>query len=275
MGNAIYCETKESSVPYVFDNTQVTVYSYEEVCFYIFQNASMITREQLGPEFLEWLQNDLEMSELAEKLREIRQSGKEWNLYLKTLFEGANYYEKEEVQLLFERMKEEETMPIAFRLKRQADNFVRFHKYLKAVRLYDEILKREDVSKELVSKIMHNKGVAYAKSRNFTEARRCYLRAYETDKNELSLSCYLVTFFLENREAEAKKQCEKLNVGEEIYERIYGDYIRSIDSYHESAEYQEVKKIEIEQKNQENDKADRRMKRLLNACKDEFCIQNR
>ena len=76
--------------------------------------------------------------------------------YLEVLLLSYNYYEKEEVLLLFERMKEEERFPRNIQLKRQADRFVEFHKYTKAVLLYEEILKDENLEAELASQVYHN-----------------------------------------------------------------------------------------------------------------------
>ena len=275
MGNVIYCETEETEIPYIFDNTRIAVYSYEELCYYIFENYSLITMKQFGEPFLHWLEENLKLGELAQTLRLLQEKECDWYEYLEILLLSYNYYEKEEVWLLFERMKEEERFPRNVQLKRQADRFVQFHKYTKAVLLYDEILKMENLNSEFVAQVYHNKAVALSKNWDFFGARQCFLKSYETDSNPLSLSCYFITFFIKQQITEAKQQKERLGIDDEIYQNVLAEYERSMESYQKSSSCEMYDKIQDDYKNGQLERAGNKVKRLIKGWKEDYRMQNR
>ena len=275
MGNVIYCETEESEIPYIFDNTRIAVYSYEELCYYIFQNYSLLTTKQLGEPLLQWMQEQLKLVELVQTLRQLMEQNCSMYEYLEVLLLSYNYYEKEEVLLLFERMKEEERFPRNIQLKRQADRFVEFHKYTKAVLLYEEILKDENLEAELASQIYHNKAVALSKNWDFTAARQCFLKAYEASPNTLSLSCYFITYFVNQQMAEAEKQKEQLGIESDVYESIVAEYKRSTDNYQKSSSYEAFQKIQEDYAAGQSDRAKSKVSRFIKSWKEDYRMQNR
>ena len=53
MGRIILCQPRQAVIPYRFTNTKVEVYSYEELCFYIYNNVALLNPEQLLYHFAE------------------------------------------------------------------------------------------------------------------------------------------------------------------------------------------------------------------------------
>ena len=47
MSGIIICKTKTADNPYTFLNTKITIYSYEELCYYIFNNMVLIGKDDL------------------------------------------------------------------------------------------------------------------------------------------------------------------------------------------------------------------------------------
>ncbi len=243
MGHAIYCETKEATAPYIFVNTRIPVYSYEEVCYYIFHHPSMISYEILGSEFRQWVKEKLGMEALAEELGSLAEEEADLLSYLRCFLQAANYYSKQEVALFFEHVKEEAKLPKALQLKKQADSFLSFQKYVRAIRLYDAILKTEEMDQELTGSIYHNKGVALSKNFELTAASDCFLKAYECAPNDVTLSCYLTIFFLLQQYEKAQQECERLGVAKETYDRILFEYRQSEESYTSSEEWKKGEKL--------------------------------
>ncbi len=104
------------------------------------------------------------------------------------------YYSIAEVKdfiLKRERMKNLSTPQ--FR-KLQADGFLRYHKYLKALSIYDEILEQNpDMNNnELLGAIYHNRAVALANNFEIEEAMNSYLKSYELTGNQKSIYEYLL-----------------------------------------------------------------------------------
>lgn len=273
MGNVIYCETKETTAPYIFTNTRIAVYSYEEVCYYIFHHPSMMSLEYFGAEFTDWLREKLNMEELADALEERKASECSLIAYLETFLLAANYYDKHEVALFFERLKTEQSLPKSVQMKKQADSFLDFHKYVRAIRIYDDILKQEGLTAEFRSAIYHNKGVALSKNFELKPALQCFKMAYETEPNEVSLSCYLTIFFMLNQYVEAKKEAERLEVPVEQYERLLKDYKRSSNSFEQTEQYEEYRKIKDALSYGQDKKAEARIDQLLHEWKEEYRVQ--
>lgn len=273
MGRVIYCETKETTTPYIFGNTRIAAYSYEEICYYIFQNPSMISFDALGTNFIEWVREKLQMTELADRLSEIYEGEHDLFSYLETLLLAANYYTKEEVSLFFEKMKAEAELPEEIRLKRQADGFLRFHKYVRAIRIYDSILEREELDAKFRSTILHNKGVALSKNFELEQAADCYVKAYETYPNEISLSCYLSVFFMLNQMEKAKEEANRLHIKQEEYERILKEYERTVQGYEQTLAYQEYVKAMEEEKYGQDKKARMRLDKMLSDWKEDYRTQ--
>lgn len=273
MGNVIYCETKETTAPFIFANTRIAVYSYEEVCYYIFHHPSMMSLEYFGAEFTEWLREKLDMEELANSLEKLASSDCTLLTYLETLLLAANYYDKHEVALFFERLKTEQSLPKSLQLKKQADSFLDFHKYVRAIRIYDDVLKQEGLEAEFRSTIYHNKGVALSKNFELKPALKCFKMAYETYPNEVSLSCYLTIFFMLNQYVEAKKEAERLEVPAQQYERLLKDYKRSSSGFEETEQYEEYQKIKGAFQYGQEKKAEARIDQLLQEWKEEYRVQ--
>lgn len=273
MGNVIYCETKETTAPFIFANTRIAVYSYEEVCYYIFHHPSMMSMDNFGAEFTEWLKEKLHMEELADSLEKLEASECTLLTYLETLLLAANYYDKHEVALFFERLKTEQSLPKSLQLKKQADSFLDFHKYVRAIRIYDDVLKQEGLEAEFRSTIYHNKGVALSKNFELKPALKCFKMAYETYPNEVSLSCYLTIFFMLNQYVEAKKEAERLEVSAELYERLLKDYKRSMSGFEETEQYEEYQKIKDAFQYGQEKKAEARIDQLLHEWKEEYRVQ--
>ena len=70
MGNVIICQTQEGKQPYVFENARIEVYSYEELCYYIYYNIPMLDENTITEKLLQWISEELKLNELAEKIRQ-------------------------------------------------------------------------------------------------------------------------------------------------------------------------------------------------------------
>ena len=100
MGKIILCEARQAVVPYVFVNTQVEVYSYEELCFYIYNNGALLYEEQFQGKLVQWIKSELEMEALANELMEKLASGSAFINILVAILSAGSYYETAEIQQL-------------------------------------------------------------------------------------------------------------------------------------------------------------------------------
>lgn len=68
MSKIILCTRKEASHPFIFLNTKVEINTYEELCFYIYNNTVLISKSSLSEKLFDWIRDELDMPELAAKL---------------------------------------------------------------------------------------------------------------------------------------------------------------------------------------------------------------
>ena len=195
MGRVILCETKPATTSYIFPNTKIEVFSYEELCYYIYNNIALISDEHIGVPLFLWIRNELELPGLADNLVQIKaKDNTDLTDLLTAILTFREYYSIAEVKdfiLKRERMKNLSTPQ--FR-KLQADGFLRYHKYLKALSIYDEILEQNpDMNNnELLGAIYHNRAVALANNFEIEEAMNSYLKSYELTGNQKSIYEYLL-----------------------------------------------------------------------------------
>lgn len=195
MSRVILCETKETTTSYIFPNTKIEVFSYEELCFYIYNNIALISEEYIAAPMFNWIEEELGLAELGKMLREMKEKdSNDLTDLLTAILTYKEYYTIPEVKdfiLQMERMKG--LSKPQFR-KMQADGFLRYHKYLKAAAIYDEILEQNpDLNQDaFLGAIYHNKAVALAYNFELTEAAECYLKAYELTGDHRSIYEYLL-----------------------------------------------------------------------------------
>ena len=72
MARVILCETKVATTSYIFPNTKIEVFSYEELCYYVYNNIALLSEEYIGKKLFDWIEKELEMEELALKLRVVK-----------------------------------------------------------------------------------------------------------------------------------------------------------------------------------------------------------
>lgn len=195
MGRIILCETTVATTSYVFPNTRVEVFSYEELCYYIYNNIALLEEDYFSSAMFNWIENFLKLPDLAGKLREEKEKeNRDFTDLLTRILVYKDYYTTTEVKNFMLQMERMKGMPVLQYRKLQGDGFLRYHKYMKAVSIYDEILDQNPDMRnpKLKAAIYHNKGVALANNFELDKALDCYLKAYEIDKNQESIYQYML-----------------------------------------------------------------------------------
>ena len=223
MARVILCETKPAATSYIFPNTKIEVFSYEELCYYIYNNIALISEECIGVPLFSWIRNELELPELSDALVRLKEKDNtDLTDLLTAILTFREYYSIPEVKefiLKRERMKNL-SMP-QFR-KLQADGFLRYHKYLKALSIYDEILEgNPDIKNvELLAGIYHNRAVALANNFELEAAMDSYLKAYELTGSSRSIYEYLLLMATMKDRDSIESLAEFYHV-EDMVENIY------------------------------------------------------
>ena len=191
MGKLIQCSSPLALTPYHFRLTDTNVYSMEEVCYYIWHNIYMIQEEVFDREFVMWIEKELHMEETSHKLACLIQDHKNLKDIVVTICCSCDYYDEEEINALIRLMDEIEQMPAYARKKHKGDTYLACHSYEKALEEYEKVFESDEVlhaEKEAYGSIFHNMGVAYSNLAEFRKAAEYFLKAYEQNKKDASLS---------------------------------------------------------------------------------------
>lgn len=244
MGKLIQCSSPLALTPYHFRLTDTNVYSMEEVCYYIWHNIYMIQEEVFDREFVMWIEKELHMEETSHKLACLIQDHKNLKDIVVTICCSCDYYDEEEINALIRLMDEIEQMPAYARKKHKGDTYLACHSYEKALEEYEKVFESDEVlhaEKEAYGSIFHNMGVAYSNLAEFRKAAEYFLKAYEQNKKDASLSQGLFALRLSKDVEGYKKALVDFDVSPEKQLQWEKEYTQVIS---QSSQCREALKIE-------------------------------
>lgn len=272
MGKIILCNARQAIIPYVFTNTKVEVFSYEELCFYIYNNVALLNPEQFQGKMIQWLKTELGMEELAEKLMEQLASEGSFIDMLVAILSAGSYYETVEIRQFMDKQELVGLLPAEEKLKLKADSFLMYKRLLKAMSLYDEILRQEEriEDKKFLGDVYHNKGVALAKNMELTKAKLCFLEAFNRNQKKASLEAYISLRLLEDSQEVVAQEARTLGMEEADYARQVMLVEDSVDDSMNTAVYNRYQKALYNQEHGDQEAFNQRVDMLLNQWKEEF-----
>lgn len=227
------CQKKTASIPLYLMQQQINLYSLEELCYYLYQNVEVIEETFFDEKLILWLEKELELTSLCEKLRKGLAQGKAGFWCMLVILWESGYYTREE-------LKKAETIITQIvqanpeeRKKLQADRMLQEGRYKGALREYVQLIPMS-TDKMFESKIWHNMGTAYARQFLFAQAAECYKKAYELGDEEESRQQYLLAAAYgegqkleENRVSFQEEQQQPVKEVYEKLEQLVEEYMRS------------------------------------------------
>lgn len=272
MSKIILCTKKEASHPFIFLNTKVEINTYEELCFYIYNNTVLISKSALSDKLFDWIRDELDMPELAAKL--VTLSNKTpfaQDLLVEILNEGG-YYEPEEIKTYMEAWQKYRRLTASQRKKLKADGYLGYRRYIKAASIYDDILEnRRDIQdKVFLGNVYHNRAIASANNLDTEDAKKYFLKAYEMNNNEASLRGYLLVFAAGNDSATIRQEMRKYDLGDDDFENLMLEIGDSNEDVREMTIYTMLQRAIYNRMNKDMIDFDKRMDIILGQLKDEF-----
>jgi tetratricopeptide (TPR) repeat protein len=182
--------------PFHIPFAKVSIYSLEELCYYIYHNIYNISEELLSKELILWLENETDNHELADKLRKmLGREDIELRDIVVTILCSADYYNEQEIRSLLQIMDDIAHLPFYEKKKIKADNYLRQGQYGKAAASYRKLLHGSfavNFTTKEFGNILHNEGIANFYVSSFSEAGRNFKEAYVRNQNPVSLEHYLL-----------------------------------------------------------------------------------
>ncbi len=194
--------------PYEMPYTGKKVYSIEELCYYIYNNIYTINEDFFELSLTDWLVDEIDLPELAKKLKtQIQDEHGLKDLVVTTLC-GCDYYKEDEILEMIRILDEINHLPLYQKKKIKADNYVRAKRYKKGLSEYRKLLHGSfaiNFTPEEYGDILHNQGIAHFYTSSFSEAKADFKEAYVRNQKKDSLLHYMWILLMEDKDTEFEK----------------------------------------------------------------------
>lgn len=185
MGTVKICAHEMAKTPYFVEAAGIHLYSIEELAYYLYENIYLIDERLIEEKLYTWIERELEMETLAERLRNGKTAGNHVYNQVMTILKASEYYSEEELNQLSEKIRTISTLQTQERMKHKADELLQNKNYWDAIIEYERILSIRQSSKlkvDFYAMIWNNLGGCYARLFLFEKAASCYENAYQFQK---------------------------------------------------------------------------------------------
>lgn len=184
--------------PYYFERICTELYSIEELCYVLHENAFMIDKDIMTKELVDWIETECHLSDLAHDLYVLVNQSAQVSTFVGTILDYVGYYDREETEKTENILRMNVSMNVFEKWKAKADFLYENGHFLLALKEYDHVLGSiSDEEFELKSRIYNNMGVTYMAILLYASAEDCFMKAYEIDNNETAYKHYLTAKRLE------------------------------------------------------------------------------
>lgn len=194
MGSLILCHRKRAKRPYEISRIHMRIYTIEELCYYICNNLYLIDHTIMNRRLCDWLDDELELRDLAEELRKALDQNAALSEFVLTILQGSIIYaplEITKIQNLLEQLQNQKDVEKA---KYKADTLLKAGEYASAILVYQSVLNKEwddSVERTFYGKIYGCLGTAYGCLFLYEEAASMYKEAYRICEDADMLKAYL------------------------------------------------------------------------------------
>lgn len=194
------CVGNYAETPYCFENLDIRVYCIEELCYVLKENAFLLDVDIMNDRLIQWISESCGLGQLARELYPMVHQKGSLSAYVSMILEYTGFYQTEVIYQVSQTLKKGAGLSFFEKRKSRIDFLTEKKKYMAAILEYDKLLKdwgeaadcgKDKPEPQWQSKILHNKGVAFAGLMNYREAAECFRKAWEQDGNRDSLMAWL------------------------------------------------------------------------------------
>ncbi len=205
----ILCENLRTKNPFHIEVLSLNIYSFEELCYIIYENPILVTEGIVSDELVDFIENELGITTLAENIKRKRSNGVDDTDILVYIIDSCDLYNNAESILFRNAVAKIKKMSVWEVGKQRADYMFYIGRYGVAKKYYLEILDMEKkADNSFVGSIYHNLGVTYANLFLYEEAYDAFKKSYELTNDEVIL---MEIYFLKrifDSEGRKKKSAE-------------------------------------------------------------------
>ena len=140
MGTVKLCVHESAKTPYYAEATGIHLYSIEELAYYLYENIYLIDERIIDEKLYSWIESELGLWKLAERLRSGRSIGNHVYNQVMAILQASEYYSERELNELSEKIKTISGMQAQERMKYKADELMQNENYWAAIAENERIL---------------------------------------------------------------------------------------------------------------------------------------
>ncbi|MCR5734050.1 MAG: hypothetical protein K6G22_05505 [Lachnospiraceae bacterium] len=248
MSDMILCHHALAKNPYFFVPFGVNIYSIEELCYLLANDAYLIDEDVKDEKLCDFLIKEAGMPELGHRLKHMLHDGSSAGEFVTEILESYPYLTDAELRNVRQILVDNAGMDKGRKHKIRGDNMLRAGRYMHALEEYRYILESLDKNAadpaddlkrtgddELYAKILHNMGTAYARLFFLDRASECYFEAYEISHDRSSLVGYLTAM----RVLLKKDQYDRLVLRHGFDDDVVDEVEKNVSRYSEPDESSE------------------------------------
>ncbi len=267
MGGSIILSTKRTKTPYYVDELGLSIYTIEELCYYMYHYLEFLEDEFINAELLDFIENSMGLKTLAQKVVRWAGGGSDFGQIILMIEQDVHYLNADEMSDLKARLEWRRSAKPVERFKKKADTLVVLGKHRHAIAIYDELLERERVlnlSSRTKGRVFHNRGIAYARLFMFGEASESLELAYSLLQSpEILKEIYFLQFI--DSEAVGAPICL-----DDVSPEMISEWKAEITHYMKEAEKEPEYKAIVEAANQDSYKKSAFYYELIRQWKNEY-----
>lgn len=184
MSNLILCKGEYSKTPYLLKGDCKNVYCIEELCYYLYHNAYLLSDEFVEFALADWISDNLGLTDLGREINKICKKTNALAKLIELLSEHIGFYSDKEWKELLDCIVKNNDLSVNERRKIRADGFLSAGKYGLATDEYEIVISKAMAGEDrLRAKAYHNLGVCAAKLFMYEKAAQYFAKAYETFAN--------------------------------------------------------------------------------------------
>lgn len=186
MSGLIYCREPEVTVPYYARELGVSLYSAEELSYYIVNYVLLLNADFMDEDLYRFIGEQLRRPELEGKLRKWMSPTPDLYTGLMVILQDLHYYSDAELNQFRQKLDELKKAGPLELLKRKGDFFLDVHQYGNALRTYDQLLGVSQVArdKSFQARVWHNRAIACVELMQFGEAMEYLAKSWQVLRME-------------------------------------------------------------------------------------------
>lgn len=190
MGNLILCRSERAKTPYYIENGKLNIYSLEELMYYAQTSGFVAGEDFLKPEFVRWVDEELDLPKLAKALEEKLSEGCGLVDFFLPIESVNGYLTPSELQILNVKLQKYDHMSGLEAKKQYADHIFAGNDFVRAIHAYRMLLNDESCLEKqgyVAGDIWSNLGCAYARLFDYEEAFLCFVRGFSLNHRHETL----------------------------------------------------------------------------------------